>query len=147
MPDARDAVLSLIQMSITFPPGTTEAQARPTLERFVQVTQSMGGCGGAQAAAQQIGAGVVANDQLRVRDLPNQLQEMLLGLSVGQATRPFGAVDREVSVLVLCGRDDPQQANAPTFETIQQQLEEERNSRRAQRFLRDLRRDAVIEYR
>jgi peptidyl-prolyl cis-trans isomerase SurA len=147
MPDARDAVLSLIQMSITFPQGTNEAQARANIERFVQVTQSMGGCGGAQAAAQQIGAGIVANDQIRVRDLPPQLQEMLLNLSVGQATRPFGALDREVSVLILCGRDDPQQANAPTFEAVQDQLVEERVNRRAQRFLRDLRRDAVIEYR
>jgi peptidyl-prolyl cis-trans isomerase SurA len=147
MPDARDAVLSLIQMSITFPQGTTEQQARASLERFVQTTQTMGGCGGAQAAAQQLGAGVVANDQIRVRDLPRQLQELLLNLSVGQATPPFGSVSTEVSVLVLCGRDDPQQANAPTFESIQQQLEEERMNRRAQRFLRDLRRDAVIEYR
>jgi len=146
-PDARDSILSLLQMSITFPAGTSEAQARAGLERFVQTTQSMGGCGGAQAAAQQLGAGVVANDQVRVRDLPPQLQEMLLNLGVGQATRPFGAIDREVSVLVLCGRDDPPAANAPTFETIQAQLEEDRINRRAQRFLRDLRRDAVIEYR
>lgn len=145
--DARDAVLSLIQMSITFPQGTLEAAARAGVERFVQTTQSMGGCGGAQAAAQQLGAGVVANDQVRVRELPPQLQEMLLNLAVGQATRPFGSVESEVSVLVLCGRDDPQQANAPTFESIQTALEEDRINRRAQRFLRDLRRDAVIEYR
>lgn len=146
-PDARDAVLSLIQMTITFPQGVTEQQARAGIERLVQTTQTMGGCGGAQAAAQQLGAGIVANDQITVRDLPPQLQEMLLALSVGQATRPFGAVDREVSVLVLCGRDDPQTINAPTFEAIQLRLEEERTARRAQRFLRDLRRDAIIEYR
>jgi peptidyl-prolyl cis-trans isomerase SurA len=146
-PDARDAVLSLIQMTVTFPPGTTEAQARPALERFVNTTQSMGGCGGAQAAAQQLGAGLVANDQVRVRELPVGLQEMLLSLAIGQATRPFGSVESEVSVLVLCGRDDPQPANAPTFESIQAALEEDRVNRRAQRFLRDLRRDAVIEYR
>jgi peptidyl-prolyl cis-trans isomerase SurA len=147
MADPRDAVLSLIQMSITFPAGTNEAQARAGIERFVQTTQTMGGCGGAQAAAQQLGAGIVANDQIRVRDLPPQLQDMLLNLAVGQATRPFGAIDREVNILVLCGRDDPQQANAPTFEAVQDQLVEERVARRAQRFLRDLRRDAVIEYR
>jgi peptidyl-prolyl cis-trans isomerase SurA len=147
MPDARDALLSLMQVSIAFPAGTTEAQARPALERFVQTTQSMGGCGGAQAAAGQLGASVVANDQVRVRDLPAQLQDMLLSLSVGQATRPFGTLDTQVSVLVLCGRDDPQDANAPTFEALHRQIEDERVNRRAQRLLRDLRRDAVIEYR
>ena len=147
MPDARDAVLSLMQVSVTFPAGTTEAQARPALERFVQTTQTMGGCGGAQAAATQLGASVVANDQVRVRDLPAQLQEMLLGLSIGQATRPFGTLDTQVSVLVLCGRDDPTDVSAPTFEVLQRQIEDERVNRRAQRLLRDLRRDAVIEYR
>lgn len=147
MPDPRDSVLSLIQMSIRFPAGTTEDAARPAIERFVQTTQTMGGCGGAQQAAGQIGAEVVANDQVQVRDLPPVLQEMILNLGIGQATRPFGTLDTQVSVLVLCGRDDPQQANAPTFETVQRQIEDERINRRAQRLLRDLRRDAVIEYR
>ena len=146
MPDARDALLSLMQMSIAFPAGTTEQQARPALERFVRTTQSMGGCGGAQAAAAELGAEMVSNDQIRVRDLPLALQEMLLGLSVGQATRPFGTLDTRVSVLVLCGRDDPE-SSAPTFEVLQRQLEDDRVNRRAQRLLRDLRRDAVIEYR
>ena len=146
-PDARDAVLSLIQMSVGFPAGTTEQQARPAVERLIQTSQTMGGCGGAPAAAASIGAEVVSNDQVRVRDLPPPLQEMLLSLNIGQATRPFGGLDTRVSVLVLCGRDDPQTLNAPNFQQIHDQIEEERVNRRAQRFLRDLRRDAVIDYR
>ena len=147
MPDARDSVLSLIQMSIAFPPGTTEQQAQPAIQRLVQSSQSMGGCGGAQQAATLLGAEIVTKDQIAARDLPPQLQEMLLNLSIGQATRPFGSLDTRVSVLVLCGRDDPQSLTGPTVEQVQQQIEDERTNRRAQRFLRDLRRDAVIEYR
>ena len=49
-------------------------------------------------------------------------------------------------VLVVCGRDDPQSAGAPNAEQIQAQLEEERVNKRARIYLRDLRRDAVIEY-
>ena len=147
MPDARDSVLSLLQLSVSFPRGTTEQQARPAIERLVQTTQTMGGCGGAQAAATALGAEVVANDQVRVRELPPVLQEMLLNLNIGQATRPFGTPDTRVSVLVLCGRDDPQAVNGPTFEEVYAQLNDERVNRRAQRFLRDLRRDAVVDYR
>lgn len=147
MPDARDAQLSLIQMSIGFPAGTTEAQANPAIERLVQTSRSMGGCGGAQQAAQAIGAEVVANDQVRVGDLPGPLQEMLLDLGVGQATRPFGSLDTRVSVLVLCGRDDPQAVSGPNAEQVLDTMTEDRVNRRAQRFLRDLRRDAVIDYR
>ena len=97
--------------------------------------------------AAQIGADVVDNDQVRVRDLPMPLQEMLLNLQIGQATPPFGSQKEGVRVLVLCGRDDPQAAGDPSFDQIMAQLEEERVGRRAQRYLRDLRRDAVIDYR
>jgi peptidyl-prolyl cis-trans isomerase SurA len=83
---------------------------------------------------------------VRVRDLPPALQEMLLNLNIGQATQPFGGAQR-VSVLVLCGRDDPQETSMPNSEEIYRRLSEERINNRAQRYLRDLRRDAVIDYR
>lgn len=145
--DARDAMLSLKQVSVRFPAGTTQAQAAPKLDALARAAQSMGGCGGAGKAAASIGAEVVSNDQVRARDLPAQLQSMLLSLSIGQATQPFGSIQDRVSVLVLCGRDDPQVAGGPSFDAVQNQLSEERVSRRAQRYLRDLRSDAVIDYR
>jgi peptidyl-prolyl cis-trans isomerase SurA len=144
--DPRDAVLSLMQLSVALPAGTSQAQTQARLQQLGAATQSMGGCGGAPAAAQTLGGEVVTNDQVRVRDLPPALQPMLLNLAVGQATPPFGSPER-ISVLILCGRDDPQQANAPNFETIYAQLNAERINRRSQRYLRDLRRDAVIDYR
>jgi peptidyl-prolyl cis-trans isomerase SurA len=107
----------------------------------------MGGCGGAEATATSLGAEVVSNDNVRVRELPPALQETLLGLSIGQATTPFGAVNERVSVLVLCGRDDPASAETLSFDTVYNQLSEERVNRRARRYLRDLRRDAVVDYR
>ena len=106
----------------------------------------MGGCGHAQATAQELGAEIVSNDQVQARQLPGALQDMLLTLNIGQATQPFGGADR-VSVLVLCGRDEQQQASMPSFDQIYQQLNEQRINNRAQRYLRDLRRDAVIDYR
>lgn len=145
--DPRDAVLSLRQMSISFPSGVTEAQASERAAALATATTSMGGCGAVDKIAAQLGAEVVDNDQVRVRDLPPQLQEPLLQLQVGQATPPFGSPTDGVRVLVLCGRDDPQVANGPSFDRIMAQLEEERVNRRAQRYLRDLRRDAVVDYR
>ncbi len=40
----------------------------------------------------------------------------------------------------------PQTATAPNLEQIEARLLEEKVNKRAQRYLRDLRRDAVIEY-
>jgi len=145
--DARDAILSLKQLTIKFPKGMTQDQATPKVEAFANALQHIQGCGKAAELAAEVGADVVDNDQMRVRDLPPQLQDLMLRLQVGQATPPFGSLADGVRSLVLCGRDDPQPSSGPSFEKIQSQIEEERVNRRAQRYLRDLRRDAVIEYR
>ena len=144
--DARDAVLSLMQLAYTMPPGTTEAQARARADQLAEATQSMGGCGRAAEVAQRIGAELTSNDQLPVRELPPQLQQILLGLNIGQATPVFGDLSN-VRVLILCGRDDPEAAGTPTFDAVYDRIREDRVARRAQRYLRDLRRDAVIDYR
>jgi peptidyl-prolyl cis-trans isomerase SurA len=145
--DPRDAVLSLKQMTITFPAGTTQDQASPRVAAFAEATQKMGGCGAAKDVASKLNADVVENDNIRIRDLPPVLQEQMAALSIGQSTNPFGSVQEGVRVLVLCGRDDPQQGNAPSFDQVYNQMEQERVDLRARRYLRDLRRDAVIEYR
>jgi peptidyl-prolyl cis-trans isomerase SurA len=67
-------------------------------------------------------------------------------MQVGQATQPFGSLEEGVRTLVICGRDQVD-ATAPSYDDIYNQLNEERINSRAQRYLRDLRRDAVIEFR
>jgi peptidyl-prolyl cis-trans isomerase SurA len=145
--DPRDALLSLKQLSITFPAGMTQAQASPRVAEFGTALKTISGCGNAEKVAGTVGAEVVENDQIRIRDLPLPLQDMLINLPIGQSTPPFGSMQDGVRGLVLCGRDDPQAASGPSFDQIYAQMEEERVNRRAQRYLRDLRRDAVVDYR
>lgn len=144
--DARDATLSLKQITLPFPPGTTQARATELASRFASETQRINGCGPADAIAASLGATVVSRDQIAMRDLPPQLQATLSELQIGQVTRPFGSPTEGISVLVLCGRDVPAEAALPSTEDVAERLREERVNRRAQRYLRDLRRDAVIEY-
>ena len=146
MADPRDSILSLKQISLDFPPNTSDDDAKAKATAFTQAVSQIHGCGEADAAAAKIGAQVVANDQIRVRDLPDALQTLMLQLNVGQATPPFGSLKEGVRVLMLCGRDDPQVASGPNAEQLMAQLEDDRIQKRAQRYLRDLRRDAVIEY-
>lgn len=144
--DPRDALLSLKQISIDFPKGTTNDQATKVAANFATMVKAIKGCGDAETQASKIGATVVANDQIKARDLPGALQETLLNLPVGQTTPPFGSIEEGVRVLMLCGRDDPQVANGPNFDEMMAQIEDDRVNKRAQTYLRDLRRDAVIEY-
>ena len=107
----------------------------------------MGGCGGATAAAQEVGAELdLERSGAGARAAGGRCRQMLLNLGVGQVTQPFGSAER-ISVLVLCGRDEPAAATGPTAEALGEQILQERVNRRAQRYLRDLRRDAVIDYR
>ncbi len=145
--DPRDAVLNLRQMSMRFPATISQAEATAKAEALAKATQNMGGCGRADEVARAQGAELVDNDAVRVRDLPPTLQEMLLKLSVGQVTPPFGSQADGIRVLVLCGREDPQAAGGPSFEQLQNQIEQTRIGQRAQRYMRDLRRDAVVDYR
>jgi peptidyl-prolyl cis-trans isomerase SurA len=147
MTDPRDAVLSLKQLSIDFAKGMSREQAGPLVEKLALAGRNMGGCGGAEAAAKELGAEVVTSDSVKVRELPPALQEMLLKMNIGQATNPFGSLEDGVRILVLCGRDDPETNEGPSFDQVYAQLDEERTNRRARRYLRDLRRDAVVDYR
>ena len=145
--DARDAVLSLKQISLNFPAGTTQARATELATQFARATGGIAGCGQADAVAAGLGATVVARDNIAMRDLPPPLQATLAQIQVGQVTQPFGSPDEGVSVLVLCGRDLPEDAGLPSAQQIEERLRSDKVNRRAQLYLRDLRRDAVIEYR
>ena len=144
--DPRDAILSLKQIQISFDQNATQAANEARLQEFLAGVQTMRGCGSANEIADRIGASVVDNDQLRARALPEQLQQIVLGLGIGEATPPFGDLKDGVRVLMLCGRDDPEVQSGPDFDQLMQQIEDERINRAAQRYLRDLRNDAYIEY-
>ncbi|MHA6316882.1 peptidylprolyl isomerase [Altererythrobacter sp. CAU 1778] len=144
--DPRDAILSLKQISIDFTPGATQAQMNTQLEGFRTAVGQMRGCGQAEEVAASIGGEVVTSDQVVARQLPAELQQTLLQMQVGQSTPPFGSVEEGVRVLMLCGRDDPQMAGGPSPEQLREQLKDERVAKWANRYLRDLRRDAIIEY-
>lgn len=144
--DPREATLSLKQISISFAPGTSQAAVQARVKAFSEGVATIKGCGDAEAGAARLGAQIVANDQIKLGALPEQLQRMMTNLQIGQTTVPFGSVEDGVRVLMLCGRDDPKSDNTPSFEQLMNQMEEERVGKRAQRYLRDLRNDAYIEY-
>jgi len=147
MADPRDAVVSLKQIAIDFPPGVSEADARARVASFAQMLSQIRGCGEADAEATAFGAQVVDSD-IKIRDLPEGvLQTTMLELNIGQSTPPFGDLAEGVRVLMLCSREDPApEAGTPDREAILSNIEDDRINKRAQRYLRDLRRDAVIDY-
>ena len=145
--DPRDALIQVKQVTISFPPGTTKEQAQPRMTAFTEDLKTLKGCGQVSDFAKKWDAKVVDSDQIKIRDLPPQLQQVLVDMRVGEATPPFGGSEGGIHSFVICGRDDPTDKTVPSFDEVQQQLSDERVNLRARRYLRDIRRDAVIEYR
>jgi len=143
-----DAVLNLKQLSLPLKASITQVEGEAVVARFRAATQGMGGCGRAEAVAKDLGAEVANNDAIAIKDLPPALQNVMKKLSIGQATPPFGSAADGLRVLVLCGRDDrPATVAEPSFDAVYSQMNEERVGMRARRYLRDLRRDAIVDYR
>ena len=145
--DPRDARLSLKQLTLRFPAGTTKADATTRAGAFATGLKAVQGCGSVEKVASQLGAEVVDNDSVSARQLPPQLQDIVLKMQIGQATPPFGSPEEGVRALVLCGRDDTRGSELPRADQVQSQLEQSRVNLRAQQKLRDLRRDAIVDYR
>jgi len=103
-------------------------------------------CAQVQQLADDAGAdGRVEVGTLRLRDLQGQMRAAVQDIEIGKATELFKMEDGW-RVLFVCGRQDPQ-VQEPDFDQVYSQLEQQRLSMMARRYLRDLRRDAIIDYR
>ena len=145
--DPRDAVLSLKQMSITFPrarPGSRPSRRSCALRRGRAECRRL--------RRRRARSPPTFNGEV-VADRPGQGARPAAGAAgdaaadqVGQATPPFGSIE-EGSASWSCAAATRSIRRAPTFDQVYAQLNEERVNLRARRYLRDLRRDAVIDYR
>jgi len=103
-------------------------------------------CGQVQQLATDAGAdGPVEIGVLRLRDLQGPLRDAVDGAEIGQASELMEMEDG-MRVLFVCDRQEPQ-VQEPQFEAVYNQLEQQRLSMMGRRYLRDLRRDAIIDYR
>lgn len=82
---------------------------------------------------------------LRLRDLTNEIRLAVTPLEIGQATDIIDSEDGK-RVLIVCDRQEPT-VEEPDFDAIYSQLEQQRLSMMARRYLRDIRRDAIVDYR
>lgn len=145
-PDPLDSVLTIKQVIVPLNRDAPEAELQRLVERMTTEASRGGGCGRADALAQSLGGRVDEPEPQKLREFPQGLIPHLERLQVGEATRPFGT-EEDARVIILCGRDDAEEAKLPTYDEVYAQLNEERMSMMARRYLRDLRRDAIIDYR
>src|SRR3546814_13446517 len=99
--DPRDALLSLKQISLDFPAGTTPAQATDLASKFTTATGAISGRGAADKVAQSLGAQIGLPDHISILQLPSPLQPPLPPLPNGPTPQPTATEPTAPSALVL----------------------------------------------
>lgn len=102
-------------------------------------------CGDVEPLAEQNGADAVDIGEVALGDLTSDLRGELMDVEKGQSTRVTIKADT-LRFVYVCDRDDNKRT-MPTRDQVDQRLAGEQIGRMARRYLRDLRRDATIEYR
>jgi len=81
---------------------------------------------------------------LAISDLPPKLHDTILKVEIGHATAPIKE-ENGYRVFVVCDRKDPE-IRLPDYDSVEGNLSQQRVGLIARRHLRDLRRDAIIDY-
>ncbi|RMB08587.1 peptidylprolyl isomerase [Eilatimonas milleporae] len=144
--DPLDAQLALRQLLLT----TEKLEDEAATARFEREIAALNGeettCDDIAQYVERTGAdGRPEIGQLRVRDLQGAARAAVESLPVGQISTML-KMDDGWRALIVCERSDPQ-VQEPDFDQIYNQIEQQRLSMMARRYLRDLRRDAIVDYR
>lgn len=145
--DPLDAQIDVTQIVFPFNNTTTQELVDAWIERANTLRASVSSCDQIETFTEQLGEGTL-NSRIgfvSLRDLGPALAAKLDVLVEGVPSEPIVAQDG-VRVFFLCGRRQPD-IRPPDFNTIYGRLEEQRLTMMARRYLRDLRRDAIVDYR
>lgn len=145
--DPLDTQLALKQLFLS----RDKAEADPALlNTFTEAVTSLQTEGLSCDAVEAFAASVKAAEnvdigRMRVRELQVSMRQTTAALNPGDVSKIFELEDG-YRALVLCDKQEPQVAE-PDFDAVYGQLEQQRLALIARRYLRDIRRDAIIDYR
>jgi len=116
------------------------------MDRYKQMRPAMNSCSDIDNYATKLGAPTTSDlGTVRLREMPKELRPKLKGLELGKPTSPTRMEDG-YRIFFVCKRNLPK-ADMPTFDEVIQRLERQKLAMMARRYLRDLRRNAVVDYR
>lgn len=141
-----ESSIELRQIFQPLPPGASKNEIEIVTKRVAELSNGLSGCDAMAALTDDSGASL-SNDlgTLKVTDLPENLQEAVKEIEIGQPSEPMVA-GSGVMVLMVCKRTQPK-STIPNHNQISNQIEFHRLDLMAQRYLRDLRRAAHIDIR
>lgn len=138
--------MAVVTLARAFLPLSPDDDTEEVATRLRQSTNGVAGCDAFERAANEMQPGQPARVvDARIGDLPPTLRDSVAALKPGEVTDPV-AVGDGLGVLMLCRRTESGGA-LPSAARVAEAIQQQRAERRAERYLRDLRRVAFIDIR
>jgi len=143
--DPMQISLEMTQIAVPLMAGALPDAVEKLKSTIEATTSAIDSCEKIEPVAKTIaGASVTPLGNLKLGELPQNISNAVDELPVGKASKAVLSRDR-IRIFVVCKRDQPK-VEMPTFEDIENKLSQQRLSLASRRYLRDLRRDAIIDY-
>lgn len=136
---------AVVTIARAFLPASGDANSQAAMQRLTQTLQGIDGCDAFERAAATLGQQPPRVVDARIGDLPEEVREAMDELEPGDQTTPLPIGDG-FAVMMLCRRAEGG-SNLPSAERVAEAIQTQRAERRAERYLRDLRRLAFIDIR
>ena len=141
--DSRDAVITLARL---FLPVGNEGNAEALAGQAKTVVSGLDSCDAFEAAARRIGPPQPPRIvDARIGDMPEEIRDTINDLKAGEQSNVI-ELSSGIAIFMLCRRAESGDS-LPTASRIAEALQRQRAERRADRYLRDLRRLAFIDIR
>lgn len=144
MPGVEETRVTLKQLLLPLPQNAPAADIEAAVTKANGARGGIRSCDDVERVAEQLQAtGSGSLGTLRLGDLPENFRQAVLPLKVNETSEPVRA-SRAVHLFTLCAREE---ASGINRQDIRQSLMIRRAELMAQRYIRELRRDATIEFR
>jgi peptidyl-prolyl cis-trans isomerase SurA len=138
--------LTLKRLLLPLAPGAGETEAKTQSELASTVAGSVRGCDQIEKVAKELRTTEFGDlGTVLLGNMPANIRRVLADLPVGAFSRPIRS-EEGILLLMICDKVEPKAANI-TRKQVEQSLIEKRLSVMRQRYIRDLRRLAVVEMR
>ncbi|MBI3708085.1 MAG: peptidylprolyl isomerase [Proteobacteria bacterium] len=145
-PSPDEAKVTLAQLVLPLEPAASADDVQAQTGLAEQVREAVSGCADFERVAKELGLPKPEMlPSLRIADLNPTIRSAVAALKVGEAGAP-AKVEPGLLMLMVCVREEPP-SNLPSREDITDNLTRQRLDLLMRRYLRDLRRAAVVDVR
>lgn len=141
-----DTEVALRQLFLPVAPTAGKKDVALQMKFAKTLAQTVSGCDDlSQAAKEAMSPASPDLGSFKLRDLSTQIRSAVTNLAVGKASAPL-RTRTGIMILMVCRRDEPK-TSLPSRKDIEAQLFDRRISLLARRYMRDLRKAAVVDMR